>query len=235
MTASRDWTKVTVREEASGFLVLLDDRSLNTPGRAPLVLPTPALAERIADEWRAVEGRIDPRGLPFTRMANTAIDRAPRRFEAIVAAIAEFGDTDLLCYRASDPVALAARQATAWDPWLAWARDEFGAPLTVTEAVTHRPQPHGSLHRLREAVAAHDTFEIVALHDLVALSGSLVLGLAISRGALNGQDGWTISRLDEVWQAERWGEDAEAAEAAALARADFLRAETLLQLLRTTG
>ncbi len=228
----RDWSDVTVRREAGGFVVLLDDRKLNTPSRVPVALPSLALAERLAEEWRRVEDRIDPRDLPLTRMANTAIDRAPAVFEAMVEAISEYGDSDLLCYRAVGPSALAHRQAQAWDPWLTWARETLDAPLLLIDHLGHRPQPAESLARLRAAVTAHGAFEIAALQDLVALSGSLVLGLAISHGALTAEDGWVLSRLDESWQAEQWGVDADAAIAAAKARSDFLRADVFLRLAR---
>ncbi len=228
----RDWSDVTVRREAGGFVVLLDERRLNTPARVPVALPSMALAERVAEEWRAVEDRIDPRDLPLTGMANTAIDRIPAVFEAIVGAISEYGDADLLCYRAASPSALALRQAEAWDPWLTWARETLAAPLLVIDDLAHQPQPPESLARLRAAVSRHGAFEIAALQDLVALSGSLVLGLAISRGALAGEEAWTLSRLDEAWQTEQWGVDAEAAMAAARTRSEFLRADAFLRLAR---
>ncbi|PZQ49640.1 MAG: ATPase [Rhodovulum sulfidophilum] len=227
----RFWDQVTVAPEGAGFTVRLDDRGLRTPAQAPLVVPTAALAEAIAGEWRAIEAEIDPERLYFTKAANSAIDRVGRDPEPVVGAIAAYGDADLLCYRADEPEALRARQAAAWDPWLDWAAEALDARLEPVEGVMHRPQPAASLAALRAAVAGFDPLPLTALHDLVTLSGSLVLGLAVARGALAGEEAWDLSRLDEIWQAEQWGADDEAQRAAMLRRASFMRAEKLTNLL----
>ena len=227
----RFWTTAGVRPEAGGFAVALDARPLRTPAGAALVAPTEALAAAIAAEWDALEAEIDPRRLPLTRLANSAIDRVAPQRAAIVAAIAEYGATDLLCYRAEGPEALAARQAAAWDPWLLWARRSLGAPLLAFRR-SDAPAPAArEPRRPRAAVAAESDFGLVALHDLVALSGSLVLGLAVRRGALDPAEAWELSRLDETWQAEQWGLDSEAEAAAAVRRAGFLDAARLSTLL----
>jgi chaperone required for assembly of F1-ATPase len=222
-----------VRREDDRFAVDLDDRPLRTPAKAPLVLPTRALAEAIAGEWNALDDAIDPQRLPFTRAANSAIDRVAWDRQSVVAAIAAYGETDLVCYRADEPEALRARQATAWDPWLDWTERALGARLEPVSGLMHRRQPAPSIAALRQAVADLDDFALTALSELVTLSGSLVLGLAVSRGALAGIDAWALSRIDEAWQIEHWGTDAEAEAAGDRALADFLRAEALLALLTT--
>jgi chaperone required for assembly of F1-ATPase len=227
----RFWQAAAVRPEAGGFAVSLDARVLRTPAGAPLRVPTAALAQAIASEWDALDAEIRPERLPFTRAANSAIDRVARQHDAVVEAVAEYGGSDLLCYRAAEPEALAAREAAGWDPWLLWSARELRAPLIAVTGVTHQPQPAPSLAALRAAVAAHDAFALTALHELVALSGSLVLGLAVSRGALDGAEAWDLSCIDATWQAEQWGLDAEAEAAAEIRRADFLRARDLLALL----
>lgn len=227
----RFWTEVHVAETPGGFGVRLDARVLRTPAKAELVVPTQALAEAIAAEWRAVEGEIRPEALPFTRAANVAVDRIAADPGPLVAHLASYGETDLLCYRAEAPVGLRARQAAAWDPALAWAARDLGAPLAVTEGVAHRAQDPASLAALRAAVGAHDAFALTALSELVTLSGSLVLGLAVARGALGAPEAWAAARLDETWQEEQWGVDDEAAEMARIRENDFLRAARLLELL----
>jgi chaperone required for assembly of F1-ATPase len=227
----RFWTEVHVAETPGGFGIRLDARVLRTPARAELIVPTRALAEAIAAEWRAVEGEIRPEALPFTRAANVAVDRIAADPGPLVAHLAAYGETDLLCYRAEGPVGLQARQAAAWDPALAWAARDLGAPLAVTEGVAHRAQDPASLAALHAAVGAHDAFALTALSELVTLSGSLVLGLAVARGALGAPEAWAASRLDETWQEEQWGVDDEAAEMARVRENDFLRAATLLELL----
>ena len=231
MPRRRFWSSATVRAEPEGHHVDLDARPLNTPAGAPVVLPTAALAQAIADEWNALEGEIDPDRLPLTRFANSAIDRVLPARDAVIEAVAAYGASDLLCYRAEAPAELRARQAAAWDPWLTWCARDLGAPLIAVFGLMPHPQPDASLAALRASVAAMDAFELAALHELVALSGSLVLALAVARGALPAERAWQLSRLDETWQAEHWGLDAEAEAAATKKQADFRIAAMMLQNL----
>jgi len=227
----RFWRTATVRPAPGGFAVDLDDRPLRTPAGRPLVLPTEALARAVAAEWDALGGEIDPHRLPLTRAANSAIDRVAARRDAVIDAIAEYGASDLLCYRADAPAGLAQRQADGWDPWLAWGARTLGAPLVAVAGVMHHRQPAPSLAALRAAVAEHDAFGLAALHELVTLSGSLVLGLAVARGALDAEAAWELSRIDETWQVEHWGLDAEAEAASERRREAFLRAAAMHALL----
>ncbi len=233
----RFWKAVTVAPEGAGFEVRLDARPLCTPGKARCLLPTRALADAIAAEWAAAApetgAAIRPALLPLTRAANTAIDRVTAEHDAVVRTVTAYGGTDLICYRAPGPAGLVRRQAEGWDPLIAWARDALGAPLLMGEGVMHVAQPAASHARLEAAVRAHDPWELTALHDLVTLTGSLVIGLAVSRGHLTATDAWRLGRIDEDWNITEWGEDAEAAAQAARRRADFLGAARLLDLLRS--
>jgi chaperone required for assembly of F1-ATPase len=215
----RFWTEATVRAEDDGFAVLLDGRQVRTPGKAALLLPTRALAQAVAAEWQAQEREIRPQTMPFTRMANTAIEKVRPQKAGVVAEIARYGATDLLCYRAPGPAELQLRQRE-WDAPLDWAARRHGARLLPTEGVIPVAQP------------AQDAFGLTGLHDLVALTGSLVLGLAVAEDALGVDEGWRLSRLDEDWQAEQWGVDDEAAAAAALKRRGFGEARAFLDLCR---
>ncbi|NNU79808.1 ATPase [Halovulum dunhuangense] len=233
-TRRRFWTTVAPVPSEDGWTVVLDARPLRTPAKAPLILPSAPLAEAIAAEWDSQREEIRPQDMPLTRAANSAIDKVRPARAAVVTMLAEYGGSDLLCYRADGPEGLVARQCERWDRWIGWAEAELSAPLTLVQGVMHCEQPEASLSRLQDAVAAHDAFELAALHDLVTLSGSLVLGLAVSRGVLDPQEAWRLSRLDEDWQAELWGEDAEAARAAAEREAAFLSAKMFLDLVRAT-
>ena len=231
--AKRFWKRAEVVADDDGFTVALDGRPLRTPAKARLLLPNAALAEAVAREWDAQSELIDPGSMPVTRAANSAIDRvAPHRAD-VVAMLADYGGTDLLCYRADSPAELVRRQAEGWDPLLGWARARLGAPLAAATGVMHVDQPEASLAVLRAEVERHGDFELVALHDLVTISGSLVLGLAASAGELAPERVWALSRIDETWQAEQWGEDAEAAAAAASKRAELLAAHRFLELARS--
>ena len=220
----RFWTAASAHAVPGGYEVRLDARTVKTPGKHPLLLPTLTLADAIAAEWDAQTGEIKPAQMPMTRFANSAVEKVAPQFAAVVAEVASYGASDLLCYRATKPQALIGRQAKGWDPILAWARQTFAAPLIVTAGVMPVPQPKASLTALHAEVAALTPFQLVALHDLVAISGSLVLGLAVARERLDQAAAFDLSRIDEHWQAELWGRDEEATAMEARKRADFTAA-----------
>jgi chaperone required for assembly of F1-ATPase len=227
----RFWREARTASRPEGWAVELDGRPLRTPAGAAFLAPTRALGEAAAAEWDAQGERPDPRAMPLTRAVNTAIDRVTPHRAAVVAEIAAYAGTDLLCYRAPHPPELSRRQAEAWDPVLDWAEGRWRIKLLRVEGVMHAPQPAPAVAALSGAVEGFDAFGLTALHDLATLSGSVILALATAEGELSPDDAWTRSRLDEAWQIERWGEDAEAAEAAAARREAFLAAARLLDLL----
>ena len=229
----RFWNSVTVEDVENGYAIRLDARPVRTPAKAPCVLPPRALAQAMAEEWEAQADAIDPAAMPVTRAANSAIDRVIPEAGTVAAMIAAFGESDLICYRASHPEGLVDRQAESWDPLVAWAETSLGARLTLSEGIMFVAQPTESLARLTDAVGAHSAWELTALHDLVTLSGSLVIGLAVSSGHLTPDQAWPISRIDEDWNVEEWGEDAEAVQVAERRRSDFMNAARLLTLVRS--
>ena len=230
--ARRFWKQTTTAQTDGGFEVLLDGRRVRTPAKAALILPTQGMATALAAEWEAQGEKIAPETMPFTRSANAAIDKvAPQRAE-VIEMLAAYGDSDLLCYRADSPEELIARQAQQWDPALDWAETELGARLHPRTGVIHAPQDAQALQRLTEPLTAATDFEIAALHDLISLSGSLVLGLACARGWASPESIWNVSQLDESWQAEQWGADEEADAQTALKRAAFLHASEFYRLSR---
>ena len=227
----RFWKETGVAPGEGGWTVPLDGRPIRTPAKAPLALPTRAYAEACAAEWEAQQGEVRPETMPLTRSANAAIDKVAIQFDEVAGLIAAYGETDLLCYMAEGPDSLVARQAAAWDPLLDWAAETLGARLAPTAGIVHRPQDPDALARLAAATRAFDPFELAAFHDLVALSGSLVIGFAAARGAEPPETLWTLSRIDEDWQAEQWGEDEEAAAQAAHKKRAFLCAAHIFSLL----
>lgn len=231
--ARRFWKDISVRpaEGDKGWHVYLDARELRTPGKHALTLPTRALAEAVAEEWRAQDGVIAPLTMPLTRAVNSAVEKVALQREGVAAMLADYGGTDLLCYRADDPPDLVAAQAAAWDPLIDWAASQ-GAPLRVTTGVIPIAQDAAALAALHAQVAALDTFGLTALHDLVTLPGSLVLGLAVIEGHITADQAHDLSRLDEEHQAQLWGGDAEADEAAGARRAAMQVAERLWRLSR---
>ncbi len=219
----RFWTSVSVADGG----VFLDARPVRTPARAPLILPNDRLAQAVAGEWRAVTDEIEPRAMPLTGFANAAIDRPPPP-----ESIAAYGENDLLCYRAEAPEPLVERQHLIWEPLLDWARGRYDIGFAITAGVVPVSQPEASVARLAAAVAALDRWERTALSPLVSIGGSLVVGLMLVEDALGPDAAFDACHLDELWQAELWGEEWMATEMRAARRADFLNAASFLALLR---
>lgn len=212
--------------------ILLDDRPVRTPARVTLNLPNPRLAEAVAEEWRAQEETIEPRSMPLTGLANAAIDRVAPDPASFAEGLAKYAESDLLCYRAEDPPALVARQAAVWNPLLGWARGRYDVEFATATGIVHRPQPETTLTRMQQTVTARDTFELAALSPLVTISGSLVIALALLERHLEPDAAFDAAHLDELWQAEQWGEDWMAEEQRAARRADFTAAARFLALLQ---
>lgn len=234
-----DWTKRRFWKDAAavagteGWTVELDGRGVRTPGKAPLVMPSRALAEAVAGEWAAQEEGIRPDTMPLTRAANSAIDKVIPQRAAILDMLGEYGGTDLLCYRAEGPDSLVHEQQANWDPHLDWAEAEFGAPLLRVEGLIPQPQPKASLARLRDATEGLDAFALTAFHDFVTLPGSLVLGLALLHGRIDAAEAMRLSELDALWQERFWGTDEEAAAVRARREAQLGEAVRFLDLTRT--
>jgi chaperone required for assembly of F1-ATPase len=216
----------------SDYNILLDGKAIKTPAKTLLILPTRALAEAVASEWQMQGEKIEPQTMPLTRHANTVIDRITQHRDAVIAEIAKFGGTDMICYRASGPADLVARQCEAWDPLLEFARAQLGAPLRATAGISAIAQAPEVLQALEAAVAAHDNWQLAALHDAVSISGSVVIGLALSHGHLAVGQAWAAGQLDELYQIERWGEDDLAATARKDKREALEVAARLFHLLR---
>jgi chaperone required for assembly of F1-ATPase len=217
---------------ASAYGVQLDGRPVKTPAKAPLAVPTQALGEAIAAEWKCQGDRIDPRSMPLTGLANAAIDRVAPDPAAFGRNLAAYGETDLLCYRAEGPASLVRRQEEMWDPLLHWARRRFDVEFEVVAGIIHRPQPERTIDQLARAVAARTPFELAALSPLVTISGSLIVALALAEGEIGLETAWAAAILDEAWQAEQWGADPLAAASLDARRAEFEAAEHFLRLLR---
>ncbi len=230
--ARRFWKTALVRPVETGFEIFLDDRPLRTPGKQPLVLPVEGLARAVAQEWDAQEDVIDLNSMPLTRAANSAIEKVMPQFAAVADMLAEYGGTDLLSYRADQPAELVHRQAEAWDPLVDWAARDLRAPLRITHGVIPIAQDPQVLARLRRHLDDLDPLGLTALHDLVTLPGSLILGLAVVRDRIDAAEAFRLSRIDEDFQIERWGQDEEAQAAAESRRTAMLNAERLWRLSR---
>lgn len=214
-----------------GWSVALDGRPLRTPGRSEVILPSAALAAAVAAEWEAQHGDIRPATMPLFRLAATAIDRTRAQRERVVGETAGYAGSDLVCYRAEQPAALAARQQAVWQPLIEWATARYDAALAVTAGIVPTRQSPAALKAFAAAVAALDDFRLTALHDLTGACGSLVIALALLEGRLDAEAAFAASQLDETFQIEAWGEDTEAAARRRSLAADIAAAARFLDLL----
>ncbi len=229
-TPRRFYNSVGVAPRDGGFVVTLDGRTLRTPGKAILSLPTEALGAACAAEWQAQGATIQPETMPLTRLVHVAIDHAARARSELVRSIAKFGETDLLCHRA-DRGPLATRQAAAWDPLLAWAGATLGAPLHVVTGIIAAAQPAESLAAFVARAGNEDDFRLTGLAHAAGLAGSAVIAFALREGQINAQRAFEAAVLDDLYQLETWGEDDEARQRLNNQRAEFLTLEQFFSAL----
>ena len=215
-----------------GYGIAIDGRPVKTPGKGDLTVPTGALAAAIAEEWNTQEGEVRPATMPLTRLATTTLDRVATQRKTVVQQTANYAGTDLLCYRAGHPPALAARQQTVWQPLIDWAVLRYDAPLSVTNGVIPKNQATTSLRAFAAAVTELDDFALTALHLATTACGSLVLGLALLEGRIDAAEAFAASQLDESFQIEAWGEDPEQLERRRALAADIEAAACFISLLR---
>ncbi len=232
----RFWDAASIAPADTGYVILLDGRAMHLPGGAVLRVEAEPLARAIAGEWQAAGGgkggEMSFADTPLTRLAGTAQERIAPDPAPTIDAIARYAESDLLCYRAERPEELIARQMRAWQPWLDWAALSYDAPLRVGSGIAYVKQHRGSIAALRGAVAALDVPALAALGVAVPALGSLVLGLAMAEGRLDAASAHELGALDELFQAEVWGEDAEAAARRAAVAADIALADRFLRLTR---
>ena len=207
----RFYKAVGIDATEAGHAVLLDGRPVRTPAKQALAVPTRAVAELLAAEWDAQKEVIDPATMPVTRLANTAIDGVAQDIRGVFDDILNFAGTDLLCYRASEPVELVQRQAEQWDPVIGWAAEQLGARFILAEGVVHQAQPRAAINAVAEALRAHATpLGLACLHMITSLTGSALIAIAFAEKRLTAEQAWSLAHLDEDWQIEHWGTDEEA-------------------------
>lgn len=231
MTARKVLFSVAEPQEADGgATVTLDGRPLTTPSRSPFVVPTDSLAAAIAQEWQAQKDEIRPETMPLTRLANSAIDKIPAQFGETVTELASYAQTDMTCFRADSPQGLIDRQTASWDPALDWLKSAHGIRLIPTIGIAPVPQPQEGLDAFTSWLADQTPFALMGLHELIGLSGSIVLARAVAEGAMSPQEAWQASILEEMWNVEVWGEDEQAAQDRAAKQSAFEAGHKFFQL-----
>jgi len=228
----RFYRKAEPVQRVGGYGITLDGKPIKTPNKRDLVVPNRALATVIAEEWNAQQSEVRAATMPLTRLATTTVDRVATQRDTIIQQMANYAATDLVCYRATHPPALAARQQAVWQPLIDWAVLRYDAPLTVTSGVIPKSQSAASLRAFAAAVAEHEDFALTALHVATAACGSLIIALALLEGQLDAQQAFNVSQLDESFQIEGWGEDPEQAARRRALATDIAAAAQFISLLR---
>jgi chaperone required for assembly of F1-ATPase len=207
----------------TGFGLQLDGRNARTPGGKLLLAPTQRLARLLADEWEGQGEEIDFNAMPATRLAFTTLDRGAEARDGLAQELARYAGSDLICYLTEEPRALAERESAVWAPWIDWAKSALGVVLVPSVGIAPARQSPEALERIRALGLEMEDFALTGLAFAAGLYGSAILAFAVERGALSGMDAFEASRLEEAFQEERWGLDAEAA-----ARTERLRSEAIL-------
>jgi chaperone required for assembly of F1-ATPase len=224
----RFYRVVSVALADHGHRILLDGRPVRTPAKRTLATPSAALAEAIAEEWRAQPDAIRPELMPLCRLAGTAIDRMPALRAAAIEEVVAYVDTDLVCYRAAAPLELVERQQRSWQPLLEWLHDSLGVRLAVTTAMLPIAQTDAARAEVRRSIERLGDWPVVGVHALTTALGSVVLGLALLHGRIDAEAALAASLLDELFEIERWGAEAEALRRHAALRRDVTAAACFL-------
>jgi chaperone required for assembly of F1-ATPase len=224
----RFYKQAGISETPDGFGITLDGKPVRTPSGRPLLAPTRDIAEGIAAEWNAQGEVLDPLTMPLTRFANSVGEGVIDRVEAVSEDVAKYLGSDLLFYRAAHPEALVAREAALWDPVLFWAADTLGAHFILAEGIVHVRQPESAIATARAALP-RDPWSIAALHVVTTLTGSALLALALKHEVLDPDQVWAAAHVDEDWNCEKWGIDAEVAARRAARLVDFTAAASVLK------
>jgi len=233
----RFYTEVSVSEGEGGFGLALDGRPVRTPAQRPLAAPTAALADMLADEWRAQRELIDPSSMPLTRLANSIIDGVADAAPEVAVEVEKYLASDLIFYRAETPQGLVRSQENAWDPLITWAREALSADFRTGAGVVHLPQPQDALTAAAATIPrnngnATDIWLLGATHSVTTLTGSALIALALLSGRLSVADAWAAAHVDEDWNMAQWGRDELALERRAYREAEMHAAARVLELLR---
>ena len=226
----RTWKQVEVMPLGKGFAVALDGKIARTPDRRPLALPTRQAAQLVAAEWEWTERRPRRVHMCLTRLATTAIDLYSDDRQGIVARLLEYGEFDAVCFREPHRAELADRQRQHWDPLIDWVATEYGACMRIAEtgfALDNR----ASLAILRRPLSRLNAFELASLELLTSSMRSLLLGLAVLKGYRSFRQGWELSRIEEDWFIEFWGEDPDESRKSRDSLRELKRASLFLQAL----
>lgn len=208
----RFYKATSIEQGEEGFHLLLDGRTAKTPAKNILAVSHRPFADQIASEWEDQVEHINPAHMPYTRLANSAIDGVSAELDAVAAEVSNFANSDLLYYRASQPEDLVQLQQQHWDPVLEHVRTTYGAKFVLAEGMMFVEQPSASVAQIAEAVRAYQQnyLALAGLQVMTSISGSVLIALSTASGFLSAEEAWAASHVDEDWNISEWGTDEEA-------------------------
>lgn len=228
----RFWKEVGTEPADGGYRITLDGRALRTQGGGAQLVPTAALAEQMAAEWRDQGEDIDPAAFPFRDLADFAIDHVRPNRPGVIDTVLGYAETDTLCYRADPDEPLFARQQDLWEPLVKAAETRLGVSFQRVSGIIHRPQPAATMERLHRELGALDDFTLSAVNTLAPLAASLIIALAAIQPGADAERLYAAANAEEDWQAEQWGWEWTAEEKRAHKLAAFTRAASFAALAR---
>ena len=227
----RFYKDVTVAKLDGGWQVLLDGRGVKTPARAAQILPSEALAEALAGEWRAQGEELDPKTMPMRDLADYAIDQVTGQRKSIAEKLIRYAETDTLAYRASPDEPIFARQQELWEPILCAFEEDHGMQMPRTTGIMGAELSHETGAVLNDKALALDPFLLAALETLTSLAASLSIGWTALSEPEKATSLFDAANLEQDFQAEEWGWDQEATESRASKAASFEMAANFARLV----
>ena len=206
----RFYKDVGIKQAENGWSITLDERPIRTPSKNILAAPNRGLAQLIASEWASQGEFLDIASMHTTRLANVAFDRTPNARDDMAEEAVRYAQTDLVCHLADAPAELVDRQEKAWSSLRDWAGEELGALLIPAKGIKAARQPDASLEAIRRYALELDDWSLTGLNFGLGLLGSVVLSAALQKGRIDADTAFAACRIDDEFQAEKWGRDDEA-------------------------
>jgi len=201
----RFYKKVNVVREGEGYEILLDKRTLRTPSRQLMRLPSLPLALAIAAEWQIQGPYLKPFSMPLTQLSSTALDipftlQRPPFCDRVVS----FLHSDTACYREVKEK-IRALQNACLDPVLAHVRERYGLEMRVNDGMDLQDASEEVVGRLRKVLEGVSDIELVALETAVTVTKSVAIALCLLDGHLSIEQALRCSRTEEDTQADLYG------------------------------
>ena len=205
------WKTVQVKENSiNSYKILLDNNVLKTPLKKELIVENSKIAEEIYNEWNQDTNEIDTDSMIFYGIISTSIDKISYNRKSYIDDILDYVDTDLICYRAEKPNNLVQWQSKNWDPILSKAEKYINGKINVFTGIMPLKQDKETHLKITKFLMQFSNLEIVVLHKLINITGSIFLSLCILKGDIIKKYAFELSYLDELWQTKNWGCDEEA-------------------------